>query len=385
MKELFPKTRLFAAAFQMDYCYNVQLLAVPLLAISLGASAAQMGVLVALQRTLYILVCPFAGRFTDRWGPKRLALTGASWMVLCSIALMSVRDLNTLFLAVPALGLSTALFWTPLQTWLKHSGEERELTRSTSLFNISWSVGALVGTSTAGFLIDWDSKLPFGVTATLGLSILALLLWYRPPLRKEIPKVVSHVHIQQARQERGQMMAAWIAVFFLFFAFGHVVAVFPKLATEMGYTAGAIGLLMTALGLTRTLSFGSFDHLYGRYGSYRLLIGSKIFCVVALLLFFYSEVTGGFVVAFLLLGFGVAMAFSVSQHRSLQHASLSGRRIGINESVVVGGFTIGAAFSGLVAEAHGLRAPYLVTAIMGGCVFLLQPWWMPRWVREKGW
>lgn len=53
----------------MDYCYNVLLLAVPLLAISLQASPAQLGILVALQRTLYVLVCPFAGRLSDRWGP----------------------------------------------------------------------------------------------------------------------------------------------------------------------------------------------------------------------------------------------------------------------------------------------------------------------------
>lgn len=307
-------------------------------------------------------------------------------MVLGSAALILIHDLKTLFVVLPFVGLSTALFWTPLQAWLKDAGEEQALTRSTSLFNVSWSVGALIGTASTGFLVDWNTRLPFGVTALLGLSILALLLRYRTPRpegrQEERDETSPSIQAQQARKPRHRMMGAWIAVFFVFFAFGHVMVLFPKLATEMGYTGGDIGLFMTAAGLTRTLAFGSFGQAQRRYGSHRLLIWSKLATVAALLAFFGTPTTPGFVVAFLLLGVGVAMSFSVSQYRSLREPSLAGRRIGINESVIVTGLMIGAAFSGLLAEAHGLYAPYLVTAILGGTLFLLQPWWLPRLVRE---
>ena len=57
---------LFLAAMQMDFNYDLVNLAIPLLAISFGASSLQLGLLGALQRMLYIFVCPVSGRLSDR-------------------------------------------------------------------------------------------------------------------------------------------------------------------------------------------------------------------------------------------------------------------------------------------------------------------------------
>src|SRR2546426_4708424 len=74
---------LFLAAMQMDFNYDLLNLAIPLLAISFGASSLQLGLLGALQRMLYIFVCPVSGHLSDQWGRKGLALAGKIGRASC--------------------------------------------------------------------------------------------------------------------------------------------------------------------------------------------------------------------------------------------------------------------------------------------------------------
>ena len=74
---------LFVAAMQMDFNFDLVNLAIPLLAISFGASSFQLGLLGALQRVLYIFVCPVSGHLSDQWGRKGLALAGKIGRASC--------------------------------------------------------------------------------------------------------------------------------------------------------------------------------------------------------------------------------------------------------------------------------------------------------------
>ena len=136
---------LFLSAMKMDFNFDLVALAVPLLAISFGASSLQLGFLGALQRFLYILVCPISGRLSDHWGRKGLAISGAALFGATCLALTQVQNVTSIAWVIPWIGVTLGLFWPALQGWLSDQGESQLLRQSTSLFNLFWSIGSMLG------------------------------------------------------------------------------------------------------------------------------------------------------------------------------------------------------------------------------------------------
>src|SRR5215831_18861922 len=133
---------LFISAMKMDFNFDLVTLAIPLLAISLGASSWQLGLLGASQRLLYIPVCPLSGRFSDQWGRKGLAISGSILFGLACLSLTRTRSVSGIAWLVPCIGVTLGLFWPALQGWLSDQGESHVLRRSTSVFNLFWSTGS---------------------------------------------------------------------------------------------------------------------------------------------------------------------------------------------------------------------------------------------------
>src|SRR5262249_17902038 len=155
--------------------FDLVTLAIPLLAISFGASSLQLGLLAAMQRFFYILVCPVSGRLSDHWGRKGLAISGTIFFGLTCLCLSQARSVTWIGWVVPFIGVTLALFWPALQGWLSDQGEGQLLRQSTSLFNLFWSAGSMLGMILAGFLMRYSSQLPFYVAAGVAASITLIL------------------------------------------------------------------------------------------------------------------------------------------------------------------------------------------------------------------
>jgi MFS family permease len=72
-----------------------------------------------------------------------------------------------------------------------------------------------------------------------------------------------------------------------------------------------------------------------------------------------------FGVAFAVAGMGAGVTYVSSLYYSLEgHAVSRGARAGIHEAVLGSGVFLGPLFGGFVAEIFGLRAPYIMSALV---------------------
>jgi MFS family permease len=348
---------LFLSAMKMDFNFDLVTLAVPLLAISFGASSLQLGLLGALQRFLYILICPISGRLSDHWGRKGLAVSGAVLFGATCLALAQARNVVSIAWVIPWVGITLGLFWPALQGWLSDQGES-QLRQSTSLFNLFWSAGSMLGMVLAGILMRFSSQLPFYVAAGVAASIAVVLARSSHEKHRTVSSSPSSnfgTLPAESSWDQAQRRAALTSIFMAYLVVGGVTTQFPKLATQLGYGTSWIGFTMGVLPLSRTIGFAVFDRSKAASSISSPLILVKLLLALAMAMFVIANSSITFMLSFALLGLVSAATFSFSQYLCLKNPVHAGRRIGYHESSMLGGIVIGSILSGLLAQNLGVR------------------------------
>ena len=360
---------------KMDFNFDLVALAVPLLAISFGASSLQLGFLGALQRFFYILVCPISGRLSDHWGRKGLAISGATLFGATCLVLTQVHNVTSIAWVIPWIGVTLALFWPALQGWLSDQGESQLLRQSTSLFNLFWSIGSMLGMVLAGVLMRFSGQLPFYVAAGVATGIALILAGssHKKYLAVASSPSGDSVPLRESSWDRAQRQAALTSIFMVFLVIGGVTTQFPKLATQLGYGTTLIGLTMGFLPLSRTLGFLLFDRSKASADISSVLILVKLLLAAAMAILVVARTTVWLMLAFALLGIVYAAIFSFSQYLCLKNPAHAGRRIGYHESSMLGGVVLGSILSGLLAQNLGFRFTFAFGILLSVLSLAAQP------------
>ena len=132
-----------------------------------GAGAQVIGLASALFHGLYFIAC-FALRPVSLRIRPRFSLVISSFSAAGLLALLSAATQVWMVLALySAVGFVLALFWPPIMGWLSAGVEGQTLNRQISYFNLSWSVGMVIGPLVAGLLAERDVALPLAAGITL--------------------------------------------------------------------------------------------------------------------------------------------------------------------------------------------------------------------------
>lgn len=162
-------TRDGAVLLAATFCYLAStMLANPLVAGfagALGATAAMMGVLTALMNACSLVVRPVAGNLADRLPKRRLALAGASLMLVT--ALGQALAPNTALLAVMRLanGAGYSLCSVCMSTWFAQTLPPERLGQGMGIFGLMNALGMAVGPALGIGVAD-----ALGYRPALGLS-----------------------------------------------------------------------------------------------------------------------------------------------------------------------------------------------------------------------
>ena len=142
-----------------------------LLAVSLGMSNAQVGLLLVVYNVGNALSQPFFGWLTDRIGPKRLVVSGMLWMVVFS-ALTAVLPAWWAVGTLTAAGLGSGMFH-PAGTTIATRPDFARRNLATGLFFFFGSAGLFVGPIVSGaFLESWGR---LGYLAAAGIAASAFV------------------------------------------------------------------------------------------------------------------------------------------------------------------------------------------------------------------
>jgi MFS family permease len=363
------------------------LVALPWLAVQLGASAAEVGLVTAAFYLPTLFVGPLGGVLADRVDRRNVLVAvqlGAA-LLSAGVAVMVSLDLQTLPLIAAssfALGLVIAVEVPVRQAYMAELVPVRDVSSAASLHATAWNTTRFVGPVLAGVLIaSIGPASPFAIASVASVVVALSFLWmdhYRELGRQRTDR--SHSILADLRAGAAFALAEpavrWCLLLIL--AGGTLgTATFSTLAPiyaqdELGVGAEGYGAFLGAVGagaLTGALLVTTFAHgdrrswlMVGILGTAALVGGIALADSAALV----------FSLAFLLGAAQITLAQNalVSVHNATPDP-LRGRVMGLWVTIFQGSGLLGALLSGWLAEAIGIRPAMLAAALLLAAIGLL--------------
>jgi len=352
------------------------MIAVPLLAISLGVSSLSLGTLGFTLSFAFISLCFLCGKLSERGHRKNLVILGSFVYIPASLLLSFSSRIYQLYLSMLLLGIAGAMFWPTLAAWIAEKPSKRSLPQRMALYNVSWGAGMTVGPLVGGILFGINFKLPFYFAIFISTFIFLILLRRSPKVNsftkrktsscktlfsKDAPKNFS-LYIRISR----------IAFFTLCFSVGVIQYIFPKLGTELAISPSFLGLLMSIRSVSQTLTFYGLGIIHQWHYRIVPLVFFQLIAIVSLVVISITSSLPLFLLAFAFVGVGMGMTYSSSLLYSVNITSQRGPSVAIHETIGASGFLLGPLFGGAIAQMFFLRAPYLVAAAIVVVGILIQ-------------
>lgn len=386
--------RLWAAETLSVLGQQVALLALPLIAaVTLNATPAQMGLLVAFETAPLLLLSLVAGVWIDR-RPRRPVMVWAdvgragALLVLPLAALAGALRLELLYAVAFVVGTLSVFFNVAYQALLPDVVPRAALTDANSKLETSRSGAEVLGPGLGGALIGVVGSLAAVWLNILTFAASAVFLGRLRAAEHVAPRQTSGPLLTGLREGLGYVWAhplirpLVLCAATLNLAQGLLDAVLVlHLSRDLGLTPAQIGLVYMGGNVGFVLGALLSGRLAARLGPGRAALGAALVAGVGLLLVPVSGALGplavpGLILARLLFGFG-AVVFSVG-HVSLRQAitprELQGRMHASVRFLAGGVVPLGALIGGLVGQRFGTQAALLAAGVVG----FAAPLWLWR-------
>ncbi len=257
-----------------------------LYAVSLGAGMSVIGLLLATYGGTRIFLNLPAGAASQRWGRRRILLTGSVLVLVGAVVGALALDLTWLFAAVILQGVGGAMYTTAALASAADLGNPRSRVGDMAGYQGAILVGSSIGPALGGLVAEFAG---FPTTFLIQGAIMALAL--PALLRFPGPKGTHQPGSKTKAAGPGpgprllpalfSLMSVHFAVFFA--RLGATWTLMPLIMVQkLGYGAGMVGLVITA-GAIASLVVLPFAGLAAvRLGRRRLVIVSSTGCLLGL-------------------------------------------------------------------------------------------------------
>ncbi len=153
---------------------------IPLLLESrVGLGPASIGTLFGMAGLASSVMHPVYGRLSDRWGGRRLMLTGMLGVALMLPVLNLVTDFRSAAMAMVPMWMVFGLFITPSLAYFAQLASQagvRAYGVVYGIYNVAWAVGLMSGPALGGFLFDRIGFAPLTLLWSVLLLAAGLIL-----------------------------------------------------------------------------------------------------------------------------------------------------------------------------------------------------------------
>lgn len=369
---------------------------VPLFAVDRAIGATALGVLVALPNVFPVVLAVAAGRWVDRGGPTRWLLLGSTGVTVGPFLLFALPGIAAMAAAQLLVGVAQLFVTLAAQSIVADVDNGRTRTRNFSWFTTTLSAGRLVGPVLAGVVVDVAGfRAAFAVVAAVTLVPVVIAAALHRARRaavaapEPVPVAVDPADaadagaaeearkaLAAARGRAGPTLAnvgvqlAVLASAGVFVAVSVRTAFLPVLLTDLGYSATAIGALIStgafAAVVVRPL-MPFFARVLG--GPARALVAAMVAVAVGVGLLGAVASWGAFAALAVVAGFGTGIGLPLSIVTVASHVdprrrgAALGLRLSLNRAaqlampvamgalLTVAGFTVAFAVAGAVLAA----------------------------------
>ncbi|NQT58155.1 MAG: MFS transporter [Bacteroidetes bacterium] len=311
------------------------------------------GLFAAISPLSYLLGILVLKHLVSAVPPPKTILIAAIGMLLSGSAILIVKTAWPAFVLYALYGIFMSFYWPPIMGWLSRNKEKKELGKSVSNFNLSWSWGIIVGPFIAGLLSEKSASYAIGAAGGIMLIIVIILA-----AASRFPSIIAvpsnHDHKRAVNQKDTSTYlryACWVGLISGYFVFGITMNIFPLFAQDILHMPeSTIGLLLLIRGLVTTLVFmlmGKTPIWHFRFSSIvvfqvllaaSLIVGLKADTVVLLILFFT------------LFGFSFSGIYTNSIFHGAAGSSDREHRMAIHEVMLTIGIVSGSLFGGVLYQ-----------------------------------
>ena len=346
-----------------------------LYAIELGASAAAIGVLIAVYGVGPLLLSIRAGKVSDRFGSFRPIVLGSAGMAAGMVIPYFFPRLEVLYFAALVIGVALVFLNIALQHLIASLGEAEDRTRNVSLQSLAVALSAMIGPLLVGISIDNRGHVPTFLYMAI-VVLLSCFAWIA--CRRVIPHKTLAAKAEAGGGLRvllGQSGLRRITIISGLVAAGVDLYTFymPIYGHSIGLSATMIGVVLGAFATAQFVVRSVLPILVRRWGEDTLMTGSMYLAGATFLLFpFVHQLAALLLLSFVLgFGLGVGQPLSIIMTYNRAPAGRTGEALGLRFTIV--NFThmaIPVAF-GTIGSALGLVTVFVANSLLmaGGGYF----------------
>ena len=350
---------------------------VPELLEEFSASGQAAGYLVSCFGLTQFLFSPIAGNLSDRYGRKPMIIIGLVLFALSNLLAAFASDLTLLFASRLIGGIGSAALIPSIIAYIADITADDQRSKSMSWLGASMTSGFIIGPGVGGLLAEWGIKMPFYVSACVGVLAMLCSFWGLPEsvsanirqMRSQVKEKRDNVFRQIALSVRSRYFVMLLIVFTMTFGLTHFEAIFPLFVVQVyGFTTGQIAILLTVCSLIGTMNqLLLTDRITRRFGEKQIIVAMLLLSAVSLVFLLFS---GDFfyvmVITMLFFTFNNILRPTINTLLSRVAGNEQGFVAGMNNAYTSLGTIFGPLLAGILFEVH-FDLPYL----FGGFVLLV--------------
>ncbi|MGG4265843.1 MFS transporter [Peribacillus simplex] len=336
-------------------------------------SGSTMGYLVAVFAVSQLVMSPFAGRWVDRYGRKKVIIIGLFLFGVSELIFGVGTNVSVLYISRILGGVSAAFIMPGVTAYVADITSVKERPKAMGYISAAISLGFIIGPGIGGFIAEYGIRLPFFLAAAIAFfACLSSIFILKEPLTKEQLAEVS-ANAKQTnfisdlkRSLNPLYFIAFIIVFVLAFGLSAYETVFSLFSDhKFGFTPKDIATIITISSIfgvvVQVFMFGKLVDILGEKKLIQLcLIIGAIFAVASTLISSFLAVL--VVTSFIFLAFDLLRP-ALTTFLSKAAGKEQGFVAGMNSTYTSLGNIFGPAMGGILFDVN-IHYPYLFAAVI---------------------
>jgi MFS family permease len=323
------------------------LIGLPMKLQRLGWTDWEMGLFWATNAATYSMVCVVYSLSLERMALRRMMVASCLVASGAMLGLAATDGRWALFALIALLRAGEALYWPSLMAWIGES-DDKHLVGDMSAFNCAWTVAMTVGFVLGGVVeARWVGLSLFAVVVVnVGLAALIPLAHIRGRLSSMGTPVSPPTAVILPRRF---LAAGWVAAGLATLSIAVPGAIFVKLNADLGYGPSDFGVFFGLRGGVQAFVFLALGVFQGwRYRRWPL-VGCLVLCALGSALLVVAGSRGLLALAFVLLGLGMGLGYSLGFYYSVHGRRQPKRNAGFFETVIGSQTIVGGPLGGWLA------------------------------------
>lgn len=336
-------------------------------------SGSTMGYLVAVFAVAQLLISPFAGRWVDRYGRKKLIILGLFLFGVSELIFGVGTNVGVLYLSRLLGGISAAFIIPSVTAYVADITSIQERPKAMGYLSAAISLGFIIGPGIGGFIAEYGVRVPFFFASAIAfLACLSSIFILKEPLTKEQLAEIS-ANTKQTnfigdlkRSLQPVYFVAFIIVFVLAFGLSAYETIFSLFSDhKFGFTPKDIATIITISSIfgivVQIFMFGKMVDMFGEKKLIQLclIIGAILAVTSTMISSFWAILI---VTCFVFLAFDLLRP-ALTTFLSKAGGNEQGFVAGMNSTYTSLGNIGGPAIGGMLFDVN-IHYPYLFAAVI---------------------